>query len=30
MLRVRWFGYKAKDYTWEYVEDLSAEKVREY
>ena len=30
MLRVRWFGYKAKDDTWEYVEDLPAEKVRAY
>eukprot|EP00170_Pyropia_yezoensis_P003575 contig_14927_g3585 len=30
MLRVRWFGYGAKDDTWEYVEDLLAEKVRPY
>jgi len=30
MLRVRWFGYGPREDTWEYVEDLSSEKVRRY
>lgn len=30
MLRVRLFGYCAKDDTWEYVEDLPVEKARIY
>jgi len=30
MLKVRWFGYGPREDTWEYVEDLPTEKVRQY
>jgi len=30
MLKVRWFWYKPREDTWEYVEDLPTEKVRQY
>jgi len=30
MLKVRWFEYGAREDTWHYVEDLPAEKVRQY
>jgi len=30
MLKDRWFGYGPRGDTWEYVEDLPTEKVRQY
>ena len=30
MLKVRWFGYGPREDTWEYIEDLPTEKVRQY
>jgi len=28
MLKVRWYGYGPREDSWNYVEDLPAEKVR--
>jgi len=30
MLKVRWFGNGPREDTWEYIEDLPTEKVRQY
>jgi len=30
MLKVRWFGYGPREDSWQYVEDLPAEKVRKH